>query len=302
MNEKLLKHYKETGRFTYAGPYKEYFEKLPDDITELGNLVCGQVIHRITLKDGNTNANADLRYGDMTKYPWYRMRCEDDVFLTAVSMTAELFRMDKRGFVADRAVEHKLVMCCRYVSVLMTSILKAKGYAARSRAGYAPYIREGLSLDHWITEYYDEKQGRWVTLDADGFFSEDELSFSQYDIPKDKFDFAGPAWLDIRAGKVDGSKFIYADGLGTNSLKALALYVFYDLNALMNEELTFSFEPYFKIHFDELTKEELHEIDRVAMLLSDPDENFDELYNIWSTNMKWRMYTSPLVGENDICF
>lgn len=41
MNEKLLNHYKEASRFTYAGPYEEYFKQLPDDIAELGNLVCG---------------------------------------------------------------------------------------------------------------------------------------------------------------------------------------------------------------------------------------------------------------------
>ena len=60
--------------------------KLRGDIRELGNLVCAQVIHRVTLKEGNTNANVDLRYGDMNRYPWYRMRCEDDVFLTATRM------------------------------------------------------------------------------------------------------------------------------------------------------------------------------------------------------------------------
>jgi hypothetical protein len=228
------------------------------------------------------------------------MRCEDDVFLTAVSMTAELFRMDQRGFIPDRAVEHKLVLCCRYVSVLMTAILKAKGYAARCRAGYAPYIKEGVSLDHWIIEYYDEKQGRWITIDADGFWKDSELSFDQYDIPKDSFDFAGSTWLDIRAGKTDGSKFIYADGLGTNSYKALLLYLFYDLNAIMNQELTFSFVPYMWIHFDELTEEDYKEIDRVAILLCDPDENFDELYDIWNVDKKWRLFCSPLVGENDI--
>ena len=41
----------------------------------------------------------------MEYYPWHRMHCEDDVFLTAVSMTAELFRLDDHGFIMDRAAE-----------------------------------------------------------------------------------------------------------------------------------------------------------------------------------------------------
>lgn len=300
MKDKLLNHYKQTSRFTYAGPYRDCFQKLPDDIRELGNLVCAQIIHRITLKEGNTNANADLRYGDMNRYPWYRMRCEDDVFLTAVSMTAELFRMDERGFVDDRAVENKLVMCCRYVAVLMTSILKAKGYAARCRAGYAPYIKRGISMDHWITQYYDETDNKWITIDADAFFKEGELLFDQYNIPESEFDWAGQTWLDIRQGKKDGSKFIYADGRGTNSLKALMLYLFYDLNAIMNQELTFSFVPYMWEHFDEMTEADLRKVDNVARLMCNPDENFELLYNIWSTESKWRLFCSPLVGESDI--
>ena len=86
-----------------------------------------QIVHRVTLREGNTNANADLRYGDMTEYPWHRHRCEDDLFLTAPAMAAELFRLDQRGFVPDRAVEHKLILTCRYVSVLVSAIYKAKG-------------------------------------------------------------------------------------------------------------------------------------------------------------------------------
>jgi hypothetical protein len=55
-----------TSVYTCAGSYKEYFKSLPDDIPELGRLICSQVIHRVTLREGNTNANASPAYGDMT--------------------------------------------------------------------------------------------------------------------------------------------------------------------------------------------------------------------------------------------
>ena len=182
----------------------------------------------------------------------------------------------------------------------MTSILKAKGCAARSRAGYAPYIRPGISMDHWITQYYDETADRWVSIDADGFFREGELPFDQYDIPDDQFDFAGQSWLNVRKGRKDGCTFIYADGMGTNSLKALSLYLFYDLNALMNEELTFSFKPFWWDRFETLTEQDLCGIDHVAELLCDPDAHFEELSEIWNNDRKWRLFCSPLVGENDL--
>ena len=300
MNEKILEHYKKTGSFTYAGCYQEYFRSLPDDPAVLGRLICGQVIHRVTLKEGNTNANETLLYGDMDRYPWYRMRCEDDVFLTAAAMTAELFRLDERGFRADRNVEHKLVVTCRYVSVLMSAILKAKGIPARCRAGFAPYFKEGVSMDHWINQYYSEKEKRWITFDADGFYEENGMPLSQYDMPESSFDWVAEAYLSVRSGKTDGKQYVYADNLGTCSLPALIRYLIYDFHALMNQELTYTFLPaYLEGRLDRLTEVELQEFDRLARWMLEPDRYFEELCTIWRQERKWRILNSPLVGESD---
>lgn len=300
MRRDILEHYKSTGTYTYAGPYVEYFKSLPDDIRQLGNLTCSQVIHRVTLREGNSGANSDLRYGDMTKFPWYRLRCEDDVLMTAVAMTAELFRLDDRGFTFQRATENKIVVTCRYASVLMSAILKAKGIPCRSRAGFAPYFAENRSGDHWINQYWNDKEDRWVNFDADGFFDEKDLGFDQYDIPMDCFDWSAKAWLDIRSGKADGSRYVYSDGLGTNSLKAVIRSIFYDFHALMNDEISYKFQPcYIDGKFEKLTEEDLVEIDELAILMLEPDLNFDKLREIWDTNRKYRIMNSPLVGDWD---
>ncbi|HPK41327.1 MAG TPA: hypothetical protein PKZ69_06860 [Candidatus Cloacimonadota bacterium] len=102
MKQDILNHYKSTGTYTYAGLYADYFKSLPNDIRQLGNLICSQVIHRVTLREGNSGANSDLTYGDMTRFPWYRLRCEDDVLLTAMAMTAEW-----RCICLDRTINKK---------------------------------------------------------------------------------------------------------------------------------------------------------------------------------------------------
>lgn len=296
MGNTILEHYRETGPFTFAGAYREYFRSLPDDLPTLGRLVCSQIIHRVTLAEGNTNANASLLYGDMGRYPWYRMRCEDDIFLTAPSMAAELFRLDSRGFVPDRQVEHKLVLTCRYVSVLMSAILKAKGIPARSRAGFAPYFRQGASMDHWVNQYYCEAQGQWVTFDADGFYEENGMPLTQYDMPEGSFDWAANAYLAVRRGQVDGRKFLYADCCGTCGLPALVRYLLYDFHALMNHEITYTFLPaYMDGRLGKLTEEELRELDRLAELLTEPDRNFTDLCRLWEQGRKFRVLNSPLV-------
>jgi hypothetical protein len=299
MDKNILQHYLETSVYTYSGNYETYFKSLPDTIHELGKLICSQIIHRITLREGNINLNDSLLYGDMTRFPWYRMRCEDDILLTAVSMTAELFRLDNRGFTFERQVEKKIVVTCRYVSVLITAILKAKGIPCRSRSGFAPYFKDGLSLDHWINQYWNERQSRWVTFDAD-FFGGSRLGFDQYDIPLDKFDWAADTWLQIRRKKVNGNNYVYAGG--EKSLKAAIRAVFYDFHALMNNEISYEFQPsYIAEKFDKLTELDFKEIDSLAGLMVNPDSNFDVLYEIWNTNKKYRILNSPLVGDWDNC-
>jgi hypothetical protein len=198
MNKNILDHYLQFGMFTNPGCYRDTLRAMPDDIKELGDLVGHQIIHRVTLKEGNTKANHDLRYGDMEKFPWHRLRCEDDVLPTAVSMIAELFRLNANGFIANRKAEHKIVVTCRYMAVLMASILKSKDIPCRVRSGFAPYFFNG-SWDHWINQYWDQSAGKWITFDADGFF-DSSIGFDQYDMPEEKFDWAAITWLGIRKG------------------------------------------------------------------------------------------------------
>lgn len=296
MEAYILDHYRKTSTYTYAGAYGDYFRSLPEDISILGRLICGQVIHRVTLMEGNTNANATLLYGDMNRYPWHRMRCEDDIFLTAPAMTAELFRLDGRGFVRDRKTEDKIVVTCRYVSVLMSAILKAKGIPVRCRAGFAPYFKEGVSMDHWINQYYSEEAGRWITFDADGFYEEGGMPLSQYDMPAGSFDWVADAYLAVRRGETDGRQYLYADGLGTCSLPALIRYLIYDFHALMNQELTYTFLPAcLDGRLNQLTEGELQELDELAEWLTEPDSYFGELCEAWKQKRKYRILNSPLV-------
>ncbi len=298
MEKRILNHYRQYSTYTDPGCYENFFRSLPDDIPELGRLVCSQVIHRVALKNGNTGANADKKYGDMKKYPWNRLRCEDDVLMTTTAMVAELLRLDASGFKIERAVEHKIVVTCRYVSVLMASILKSKGIPARCRSGFAPYCLPGISGDHWINQYWSGENNRWINCDADGFF--ENLEFDQFDIPNDKFFWAANVWLDIRHGKTDGTQFVYADDKGTKGLKAAIRAIFYDFHALMNNEISYEFQPsYIDRKFETLKANDFEEIDELATLLLNPDVNFDKIMHLWETRRKYRILNSPLVGDLD---
>ena len=210
MNKKIINHYLEFSQYTSPGLYKNTIKKdLPNDVRKIGELVRKQIIHRTTLEAGNVGTNADKKFGDMAKVPWFR-QSEDDIFVTATSILAELYRRDKHGFVNNRSEKDKLVLTCRFVAVLIASILKSKRIPCRVRAGHAPYFNMGslgkVSADHWINQYWNSKENRWVTIDVDGSWSLND-NFDPYNIPEEKFDYPADAWLNIRKKKEDPNRF-----------------------------------------------------------------------------------------------
>lgn len=296
MNDKILNHYLQFGLFTNPGCYKEVLiNNLPNKIKDVGLLIRKQIIHRVVLKNGNTGSNKDMLYGDMTKVPWYRQP-EDDNLPTASAMLTELYRLDPRGFVMDRAEKDCLIVTCRFVSILMASILKSKGIPTRVRSGFAPYF-EGFgdkSVDHWINQYLSKEQNRWITIDVDGSM-EPYLKFDPYNMPDGVFDFSADAWLSVRSGKVEGKHFWNAGGY--DGLVVVAWELFYDFHCLMNSEIIYLHGPEMaKLdNFNNLSENELKEIDNLAQLMQKPDENFDELQKLWETNKKFRLLKGALL-------
>ena len=147
-------------------------------------LVRKNIVHRSTLESGgNTGTNADMRFGDMTRMPEYR-QADDDYLVTASAMLAELYRLDLRGLTMDRFVSAKIVVTCRYISILMASILKSKGIPARCRSGFAPYFTtNGQAWDHWVNEYWNGD--RWVRIDVDGCLSLSGDAIDPFDMATD---------------------------------------------------------------------------------------------------------------------
>jgi len=299
MDEKILNHYLEFSQYTDPGPYKEILKKsLPSDVKEIGLLLRKQIIHKMTFKNGNTGSNKDLRYGDMTHVPWYRQP-EDDIFVTAPAMLAELFRRDPRGLVSDRGAENKLILTCRFVSILMSTLLKIKGIPARVRSGFSSYfdvtgLPGGKSDDHWINQYWNQDKSRWVTIDVDGSI-EGNLKFDPYDIPEGTFDFSADAWLSVRRGGIDGNHFWNAGGHG--GLIVIAWELFYDFHCLMNDEIIYTHTPEITNFgkFDKLTTKQLEDIDHLAELMQNPDKNFDKLMTIWNTKKEFRLLNGALL-------
>ncbi|MCI8345900.1 MAG: hypothetical protein HFJ42_08180 [Clostridia bacterium] len=295
MDKEILEFYKKTSPYTDLGYYKEFAKNLPNDIEELCLLQRMQIIHPVAFRDKEIRNKEKCFWGDMTKVEVSRLEYEDDIFPTAQSVIAELLRKNP-NYNINREAKDKVHVTCRSQAIILASILKAKGIPARARSGFAEYIKyDEIYYDHWITEYYDEKEGRWKLVDPDMHCPAHKIEFDLNDIPYDKFLFGAKAYLGFRRKQYEKATILYSSDPPTLGLKAAIRGLFYDFHSLMNNEIIFLHIPkYIQDKKFELSEEEYKELDDLAELMLEPNKNFEKLQGIWEEKSKFRIMSGAL--------
>ena len=291
MDKKIYQRYLETSVYTYVGMYKEFVLSLPDDIPSIGMLVCDQITHPSMYFTEPSPYLEDTYFGKFASYPKHRFKNEDELYITAVAMIAGILRLDEMGFTKNRDVTKRITVSCRQASVLFSAILKAKGIPCRSRAGFMDFGDAGESyMEHWVNEYWDFNQNRWVLADVDGYYEyEQRFGYSQFDLPRRKFVTASEAWLGLRKNMLDKKLDVFSP----DPLEGVCEYLFMDFHALMNNEIFYSYQPlYLRGGIQTLNERELCELDHLAELLAEPDKNRKEIEHLWDTNEKLSLLTN----------
>ncbi len=291
MNDKMLQRYLETSVYTDVGPYRDFVLSLPDDIASIGMLVCDQITHPSMYFTKVSPYLEENYYGKFSSYPKHRFKNEDELYITAVAMIAGILRLDGAGFTKNRDVTKRITVSCRQASVLFSAILKAKGIPCRSRAGFMDFGDAGESyMEHWVNEYWDFGESRWVLADVDGYYEyEPRFGYSQFDLPRRKFVTASEAWLGLRKGTLHKKLDVFS----SDPLEGICEYLFMDFHALMNNEIFYSYQPqYLRGGIRNLSEEELCELDGLAELLAEPDENRERIEHLWADNEKFSILTN----------
>lgn len=303
ITNQIIDFYKQTSPYTDLGLYADFARNLPDDLSVLCRLQREQIIHPFHLIDEASDKAHDPYFGDLTSVPATSLPFENDLFPTAQSIIAELLRRDSH-YSFERKNEDKLHLCCREQAILLASILKVKGFAARVRSGFQSYNPEdGVFYDHWVTEYYRNDLARWVLVDADFSFAPEILQAQQInldflDLPRDQFLFAAQAYLGVREGTLQPETISYSSVPPTLGLSAAVRALFYDFHSLMNDEIIFPLVPKYVLDQDfQLSEEEYAELDQLAELMLDPDQNFDALRAIWENQIKFRIMSGGFNAE-----
>jgi hypothetical protein len=123
----------------------------------------------------------------------------------ARAIVQTLLALDPAPLNVRREPEKRVIGTCRHFALLSCALLRYRGIPARVRCGFATYFQPNQALDHWITEYWDSKRGRWVRVDSE-ILGQSVLLHPE-DLHPDEFLTGGEAWTAFRRGDVDASQF-----------------------------------------------------------------------------------------------
>jgi hypothetical protein len=123
----------------------------------------------------------------------------------ARKLVETLMELDSAPPNVVRDHDKRVVGTCRHFAVLSCALLRYRGIKARVRCGFATYFQPGKGLDHWITEYRDDGQDRWVRIDSE-ILGQSVLPRPE-DLQTGQFLTGGEAWLAFRRGEIDASTF-----------------------------------------------------------------------------------------------
>jgi hypothetical protein len=221
MADDELLYYTHPGFVTDPGEHAGLFDELPGEIPALCRVVQGLLLHVFWAE----------RYGvTLTE------EREQEVEIRRVSrMLARMREMDPRPLTVGRALENKLVGNCRDFSVLMCAMLRHRGVPARARCGFGAYFEPDHYEDHWVCEYWNAGEGRWVMVDAqlDALQREVlQIPFDPCDVPRDQFLVGGKAWRMCRAGEANPDHFGIFDMHGMGFIRGDLVRDFLALNKI----------------------------------------------------------------------
>lgn len=221
-DQSLSGFYQTHSLFTEPGKYSYLYKELPDDISILIKDIQGLLIHE---------AQAHL-YG----VQFSKIRENEMGIRTVENMLDRILQLDNRPLTIPRSPKNRLIGNCRHFSVLLCSFLRSKNLPARARAGYENYSKSSFHGDHWICEYWNKSEGRWIQVDAqldDVQIRAFNINFDPNDLPEGKYLSAGFVYKNCRNGNLDPDSFgVFEDFKGFWHVKENLIRDFLALNKI----------------------------------------------------------------------
>ena len=267
----IIKYYSSQGCITDPGDLILLLQDLPSDIGEMVNLIQGLILHLHWAE----------KYG---VFPSEERK--EEANLRFVSKQLDLIKhIDKKPLKVSRAPENRILGTCRDYSAILCSFLRHQGIPARARCGFGTYFTPGKYEDHWISEYWDTDENRWVMVDSqlDQLQCDTlKIEFDPLDIPPGQFITGGKAWQMCRTEQADPNKFGIFDMHGLWFVRGNLVRDLASLNKM--ELLPWDCWALSSGDDGDLLEEDFLLLDRAAHLSQPENFSLSEIQSIYQTN------------------
>lgn len=283
-----LDYYKEHGIITDPGSWSYLFEQLPVDPL----LLC-QNIHGLVLVDFFVNMG-------LIKLPPERSQ---EVHIRKINDKIQrLMELDEKPLVESRCFEKRLLGNCRDLSLMICAALRNHGIPARVRSGFATFFDPKKLFDHWVCEYWESNEHRWIGIDAwmDQIQHEqallppelkvglDKLKYYPLNVKTEHFITGGQAWLNCRNHGCDPNDFgTYGDLKGLWFIRDNMIRDFLCLNKI--EVLPWDCWGLMSGKRIDPAGDELVLLDRIAEITQAANSAFTEIRTLYETTKNLRI-------------
>jgi hypothetical protein len=272
----ILEYYTKQGIVTDPGDHAELYKDLPSELPELVHSIQGFMIHVFHAHRHGIELSDER---------------QKEVGIRSVpDMLARVLELDGRPLTEAREPEKRLVGNCRDYSVVLVSMLKSQGIAARARCGFGSYFVPDHYEDHWICEYWNDEQVRWIRADAQLDSLQIEafgLDFDPLDLPEGAFLTGGEGWVRCRAGELDPETFGIFDMKGLWFIRDNVLRDFLALNRV--ELMPWDPNPFMETLGQTVTENQITVFDSLAELTTGGNERFDDMRALYESDERFQM-------------
>jgi hypothetical protein len=205
-------YYRAHGALSEPGRFRRMLSTLPSDLPALCRFIQGVVLH----------ADWAAAYG------------VKDTTLSRETLPVER-RMTLLQATGTKGLppEQRTPGTCRDFALMLCSLLRERGIAARVRCGFATYFAENPFDDHWVCEYWMEGEDRWALADAqlDSLMCDRlRIGFDPTDLPAGRYVNAGEAWATWREGKAEADAFGHGAAKGAWFMRVNLMRDLFSLN------------------------------------------------------------------------
>lgn len=274
-----LTYFAQYGKMTDPSPYAHLYADLPSDIPSLVKVVQGLIVHMFWGESYDLSLSEERKAEVQLRRMDRRLR--------------RMLELDPSPLTTPRPHEKKVVGNCRDFSLTLASMLQSKGIPARPRCGFATYFDPSLYIDHWVCEYWNEAEQRWVFVDAQLDEVQQNIlktTFTTLDVPRDQFIVGGAAWAMCRAGQADPDRFGIFDMHGMDFVKGDFLRDVAALNKM--ELLPWDCWGMILTEYETFPPDDLSMLDRLAELTSIDVPAFDTVRQIYESDPRLRVRDS----------